>query len=66
MLKAILAQTENLDSKNSTENYADFYPKDLRNLEKTPDYQNFYTPDLIKSVRERYRIDIERFDYQFN
>ena len=61
-----LNKTENLDSRNDIENQADFYPQEIRNLTKVPDYQNFYTAELVELVRERYKVDIERFDYQFS
>ena len=55
-------KTENVDI---LENYADYYPDSLRQLKQMPNYKSFYTPDLVELVRERYRNDVEMFDYEF-
>ena len=52
----------NLDSKT---NCSDYYPADFIRLNVCPNYQQFYTPDLIELVRERYQEDITRFNYDF-
>lgn len=49
-----------------SQNFADFSPQDLRKLPHgLPKYQQFYTPELIEIVRQRYQKDIERFTYDF-
>jgi len=45
--------------------YADAYPSELRQLEKLPDYRQFYDAGLVSRVHEKYKEDIERFDYKF-
>jgi Sulfotransferase family len=48
-----------------TRNYADIYSSELIELDVYPNYREFYTPELVELVRQRYREDIELFDYQF-
>ena len=45
--------------------YADYDRSQLRKLGQYPKYQEFYTPDLIELVRQRYKQDIETFGYEF-
>lgn len=46
--------------------FADFSSQDLRKLPHgLPKYQQFYTPELIDLVRQRYKEDIEIFAYEF-
>lgn len=48
------------------QNYHDFLPESLCNLKNGfPKYQEFYTPELARLVRERYREDVEKFKYEF-
>ena len=58
-------KTNKTENSNTFENYGDYYPKELRKLEKMPDYKSFYTPELAELVRNRYQNDIEMFDYEF-
>jgi tetratricopeptide (TPR) repeat protein len=58
-------KTEKTENINVLENYADYYPDSLRQLKQMPNYKSFYTPDLVELVRERYRNDVEMFDYEF-
>lgn len=44
---------------------ADLYPSEIRTLNSPTRYKQFYTSDLVELVRERYRTDVERFDYNF-
>jgi hypothetical protein len=44
-------------------NYADLYPKELKQLERRPNYQSYYTSDLVDLVKQRYKCDFERFGY---
>jgi hypothetical protein len=39
--------------------------KALRKLKAMPTYRQFYTPQLADQVADLYRIDLERFGYQF-
>ena len=41
------------------------YPDKLRNLNKLPNYQAFYNLELIEMVGQRYKKDIEMFNYSF-
>lgn len=45
--------------------YADAYPSELRQLNRFPDYRQFYDPELILKVQQKYKEDVKRFDYQF-
>ncbi len=47
----------------SVQNYADVYPSELKQLGKRPNYQFFYTSDLIDLVKQRYKSDFEKLDY---
>lgn len=58
-------KTEKTGNMDALKNYADYYPDSLRQLEQMPNYKSFYTPDLVELVRERYRNDVEMFDYEF-
>lgn len=58
-------KTKKTENVNVLENYADYYPDSLRQLKQMPNYKSFYTPDLVELVRERYRNDVEMFDYEF-
>jgi hypothetical protein len=50
----------------NNQNFADFSSQELRNLSgKFPRYQQFYTPELIELVRQRYKQDIELGNYEF-
>ena len=44
-------------------NYADHYPSELIKLKKLPGYSEFYTPELVDIIRQRYIKDIEKFGY---
>ena len=44
-------------------NYADLYPNKLKQLERRPNYQAYYTSDLINLVRQRYKCDFEQLGY---
>jgi len=46
-------------------NFADCPLETLRKLRAMPDYRQFYTPALVEQVADLYRIDIERFGYEF-
>lgn len=47
-------------------NYSNLSPSQLRSLETgLPSYQNFYTPELIDLVGQRYAKDIEMFGYEY-
>ena len=45
--------------------YADYTPAELRQLSQYPAYTEFYTPELLELVRQRYTADVENFGYQF-
>ena len=45
--------------------YSDYGRSELRKLAQYPKYQEFYTPELIELVRQRYRKDVEMFGYEF-
>lgn len=49
----------------NNKNYSDCCPFELISLKKLPSYYEFYTPDLISVVRQRYIKDIEKFGYDF-
>ncbi|MEM1252666.1 MAG: sulfotransferase family protein [Cyanobacteria bacterium P01_H01_bin.21] len=53
------------DDSQQLENLADFYPTETIALTSPSKYQQFYTPDLIDLVRNRYEEDIKRFGYKF-
>ena len=38
---------------------------ELRKLDKYPKYQDFYSPELMELVKQRYKQDIKMFDYEF-
>lgn len=45
---------------------AELYPNELKKCgDKLPNYQEFYTPELIDLVSLRYKKDIDLFDYTF-
>ncbi|MGF1489031.1 MAG: sulfotransferase family protein [Prochloraceae cyanobacterium] len=46
-------------------NYSDYRPLQLSELERLPGDRQLYTPDLIELVAQKYRQDIEMFDYNF-
>lgn len=45
--------------------YSDYTPAELRQLSQYPVYTEFYTPELLELVRQRYTEDVENFGYQF-
>ena len=45
-------------------NYADSYPIDIKQLDRRPNFQSFYTPDLIALVNQRYEDDFNKFGYE--
>lgn len=48
-------------------NVSEFLPSELRkHVDKSPNYQAFYTPELIDLVRQRYEKDISLFNYSFD
>jgi hypothetical protein len=47
------------------QNFANYYPYELNQLQAYPSYYQFYNYDLIELVRKRYRKDIEMFSYEF-
>ncbi len=49
----------------STEDYASYTPAQLRQLGQYPAYTEFYTPELLDLVKQRYTEDVENFGYQF-
>lgn len=51
---------------NDLENYADYYPSQLKQAVILPQYQQMYTPELAEIVKFRYREDIETFGYKFS
>jgi len=53
------------DSADSAQPWTDRYPAALRTYPQLPSYQQFYTPELVELVRQRYQTDIERFEYEF-
>ena len=52
-----------VDQRENIRNYADYLPNDLINMDKLPDYQAFYAPDLQAMIAQRYSKDIETFGY---
>ena len=48
------------------ENYADYYPSQLKEAVTLPKYHQLYTPELAEIVKLRYREDIETFGYDFS
>ena len=61
-----LNKTEYSDSSNSQQNFAKISASELRNWKTNlPDYKQFYTPELIYLVSQRYAQDIELFGYNF-
>jgi hypothetical protein len=51
--------------KNDSQNYSEYYPFELRQLNEYPNPQQFYTSELVEIVRRRYKHDIEMFSYNF-
>ena len=49
----------------ASEVYADYTPAQLRQLPQYPGYTEFYTPELLALVKQRYTEDVENFGYQF-
>ena len=49
----------------STEQYADYTPTQLRQLDRYPSYTEFYTSELLDLVKQRYTEDVTNFGYQF-
>ena len=49
----------------STEDCASYTPARLRQLSQYPAYTEFYTPELLDLVEQRYTEDVENFGYQF-
>jgi hypothetical protein len=45
--------------------YADYTPAEFRQLSQYPAYTEFYTPELLELVRQRYTADVDNFGYQF-
>jgi Sulfotransferase family len=45
--------------------YPNLYPFELKQLDRYPNYEKFYTPELIERVARRYKKDIEMFGYEF-
>jgi hypothetical protein len=50
---------------NSGEQFHDFYPHELNQLEGLPKSQNLYTPELENLVRQRYANDIKIYEEKF-
>ncbi|MCC0177659.1 sulfotransferase family protein [Waterburya agarophytonicola K14] len=48
-----------------TEDYAGYTPHQLRQLSQYPAYTEFYTPELLALVKQRYTEDVESFGYRF-
>lgn len=48
-----------------TESYADYYPKEIKSLGSYPHYRLFYSKELIEWVHQKYKKDIEYFQYEF-
>ncbi|MEM7714853.1 MAG: sulfotransferase family protein [Cyanobacteria bacterium P01_A01_bin.68] len=61
-----LNKTEYSYSSNGQQNFEKISASDIRNWKTTlPDYKQFYTPELIYLVSQRYAQDIEMFGYKF-
>lgn len=61
-----LNSTKYVEKSQNNQNFADFSSQELRSLSgKFPKYQQFYTPELIELVRQRYKQDIELVSYEF-
>ena len=45
--------------------YSDYTPTQLRQLDRYPSYTEFYTPELLELVGQRYTADVENYGYQF-
>ena len=53
-------------SAEATQKYFKLSPSELRDLPKLPNYRDFYTPTLFKTVKERYLEDVTQFEYTFS
>lgn len=61
-----LNKTKYSSSSNKEQNFSKLSPSELRNWKTIlPDYKQFYTPELIDLVGQRYAQDIEMFGYAF-
>lgn len=54
------------ESKHIDQSYDKALPVELSKLDNLPPYSNFYTPDLIEKVGERYSSDIQKYSYTFD
>lgn len=61
-----LNKTEYSSSSNNQQNFAKISASEFRSWKTTlPDYKQFYTPELIDLVSQRYAQDIQIFGYNF-
>lgn len=58
--------TEYIASTSNINDASLLQPERLRQLDKLPNYQAFYNPNLIDMVSRRYKKDIDMFNYSFN
>ena len=57
---------EKVEVSRGAKEFFDYYPSELKQLPDMPLYRQFYNPELIDLVGERYAKDIAMFNYKFN